>query len=279
MPKLRRCINLSGAYIRCNICSFYFAGAVILFAFILYISVADDFAAGFGEGIHYYLHFALLGKYKPFLTCVCAVPSILNFSREWRNEAFLYYYSRTGKISYSYAVCISSAFTSFITAVSGCVVFIVFLSFREPFYPGNELLLSSCIEGYNYGILMQSGDYILYYLFTVLLQGVMTAFFSAAAVCISTVIIDPYLSVISPIIISPFITKVMDIVGIAKVLNPEHVYNDARMLSNLFNPDKTSSLSFYEIAYPYIYTVVAIALFGILIHVSLNKKTERVARR
>ena len=279
MRQFRKGTNLTIGYICNNICSYYFPAAISLFALIMMMSIADDYFRGYGEGIHYYLHFAFLSKYKAFLMIICAVPSILNFSRAWRNDAFIYYYTRSGKLAYPFSLCISAAVTSFIVAVGGSIVFMAVLSLREPFYPGNEVLLESCINSYAYGFFMKSGCCVLYYSFTIILYGLMAGFYAVVSTFISTIIIDPYLTVTVPMILCVFGTSVLKYIGIPKVINPIYIYSNTSILNYLFDPENFTEPSLFAAAFPFIYTSVMILLSGALTAVSLLKKAERAMHK
>lgn len=275
MKACRRYINLSSRYIVNNVESVYFVVAVIIYAGILFISIASDFYRGSGEGLHYYLHFAFVNKYKGFLATVSSVPAILNFSKEWRHEFFVYTFSRSGKRIYPFAICNAAAITAFLVALLGTLAFSLAVLVREPLYPGNEILLSSCINNYANGALMAEGRYVLYYFLTMVLQCSMSAFYAAASTFIATIVVDPYLTIVFPMVLCIFATAILARLKVPMAVNPYYVFNGSNILLYIFADGTEYNFSLLSCLYPHIYAFAGILLFGILSCVSLSKKIER----
>ena len=279
MGSIKKASRLSAAYIKNNIRSGYFLLSVLLFAGLMYFSTHSEIGKA-ESGAWYFLRFAYTnGTTSYLLPVVCAISSSLMFCREIRNGLFVLTYFRTGKRSYAFALCLAGAVTAFTVAIVGSMLYLAAISGTVSLIGGNEHTLHNAILAYANGQLMAEGNYILYYMITVLTQASFCAFMAAVTVLSSTFLQDPYLTIVSPMVIYIVITNGLRIFGATRLVNPYYVFSSLNyMYLSLHPPDGMEEIinfSMDSCLYPFVYAIVGIITCALLTYAALYKKTER----
>lgn len=263
---------ITAMYLGKTLGSFKFRLAVAAYIGILFIIGQDLFSSM--ANVPYIMHYAYSNSTGYFLLVICALPSTAFFADEWKEKRFVSVYTRAKKIPFSAGVIVSSFLSALLVSVTASAVFMALISFKYPLTVEQSALSLSQYDSYANGGLIGSGNYFLYYLSDLLLQGSLMGMFSAMSAMISVKLTDQYICVVLPMVLYIVITNICGFLKAPLYINPYTVYSHGRYLFTAFFPDSERNFSAISMLYPHIYTAFFLAIFIAVTHFWIKKKYE-----
>ncbi len=212
---------------------------------------------------------ALMYDSDSFLLVICAVPSAVLFSEDWRSGRFIYAYQRTGKFNYAASTILSSFAISALVAIIGLSIFAVVLSFNNSFTipADNEALIYLMLTKTD-GELLVKGNVLGYYTLAFLVNACYMGTFSAFAALVSVCVTNPYIAMVTPLVILEF----MWIIPFPIFLTPKFAFSQTNSPYIQFGDPAGAGMNLFSTLYPFIYSAVCLAVIIVTAYFLIERK-------
>lgn len=259
-------VNVSGA-----LRSARFWAAVALYVLMMIYAVRYTFYVG--QPISYTLIDALMAGVEDFLFLICALPSAVLFAEDWCSGGFLFSYLRTKKLGYAASSMLSTFIISALVSAIALSLFIVGLSFVNPLVGDVEeqTFYIRTIHSTN-GTLLLNGNIFGYYALAVLtyscFMGIMSAFAALASVWLT----NPYIAMVSPLVLIKLFEIPVRLFHIPALVEPRVAFSLMNTQYQYLSDESGMGSSVIGTLYPFIYTLVCLAVIIFLAYISIKRK-------
>lgn len=244
---------------------------VILYILLLIYSVRYTFHIG--QPVPYTFRDALMLDTESFLLLICAVPSAALFAEDWCSGRFLFAYLRTGKTGYAASSMLSTFIISALVSMISLSLFVIGLSFINPLvgniedvtYHDQLLMLTN-------GELLIKGYIFPYYLLNILSFSCYMGIMSAFAALVSVWLTNPYIAMVSPPVILELIWILATILHLPALAQPKIAFSLLNHPYQLLVHESGRGSSVITTLYPFIYTIVCLAIIIFLAYVLIKRK-------
>ncbi len=212
-----------------------------------------------------------------FLLVICAIPSAVLFSEDWRSGRFVYIYQRTGKFNYAASTILSTFAISALVAVIGLSIFTVILSFNNSFTipADNE-------GGYIYLMLMKTGGELLvkgnvlgYYALAFMVNACYMGTFSAFAALVSVWVTNPYIAMVTPLVILELVWIIAGIIPLPVFIMPKFAFSQTNAPYTQFGDPTGAGMNLFSTLYPFIYSAVCLVIIIVTAYFLIERKYAR----
>lgn len=274
MKTVFSCIVLNMSY---ALRSVKFWGAVAMYLLLIYFYAGTDDIMHDGTGVYYILQFSLQnGGTLQFGFAACAIPAAALFAEEWCSGRFIYSYMRAKKRSYAVSVILTSFLTAALVSIISTSVYIGILSLSHPLTGDvTQKMFIRAAQRYANGGLMLNGHYFAYYLVTILTQACCMGIFSALATMLSVKITNVYSVIVSSMILYLLVTNLLSIFKAPFMLNPYNIFDGSNNIIRVLSPGNEENFTVISMLYPFIYTVIVLAIISIISYFWIRKKCEK----
>lgn len=256
---------------------FWIAVAVYLLIMLVFADV--DILYGQNESIYYILFLTLSKIPEEFTMVVSAIPAVTLFADEWCCGRFIYSYTRLKGAGYAVTLVLSVFLISSLVSMIGSTLYIGILSPSHPFVGDTTTrTFLQIARGYANGGLLQHGHFFAYYLITVLRQACYMGIYSTMAAAVSIWLANSYVAIVFPMVLHIAITNILKALTMPGIIVPQNVYRHSVYLSKIFDPDlnlSENNFSVISMIYPFIYTLIILAMLAVLSYFWINRKYEK----
>lgn len=275
---MTRIFGSVSSHCKYTLCSVRFWAAVAGYLSLLIFATADNYHSK--AAVWYLLRLSrAFGSYY-FSLVICALPGAAIFAEEWCAERFVFSYHRMGKKGYAVSIILSSSLSAFMAAFIGTSLYIAIYSAINPITSDpDDIIFVQQISGYANGGLLYNGHIFAYYFLDVINTSCFMGLFSAVAAMISTIITNPYITVIMPLLTYEIITTLNRILSVPVLLDPYYVFNAGNTVMLKLHPSleitAENNFSAASMLYPIIYLFVCLTVITIISHFLIKRKYEK----